>query len=261
MKTIQLTTSLSYRRLATGALLIATLISAAPLHAAMLKHQVTVDGHTQDYAQPPRLSQAVSEALTATNATIDRVYWLGAGLYDITLPSRLAPRALAATENQAAIHANPIKRRWQRLTHQLQQFTVARRAKVRLDPDLLRVDKSKNPRIDGQWQLVLPTRPTHVWVLGDIDAPGRYAWSTRQSASDYLDEATASTRGHSYAWVVQPDGAIEKHAIAYWNRSHQNIAPGAVVYLPLPAKALASYPDTGNANQLVLDYLSNRLPE
>ncbi|OOE58994.1 hypothetical protein BZG18_13810 [Salinivibrio kushneri] len=228
---------------------------------APLQHQMTIEGETIDYDAPPRLSDAVMDGLRLTEKNIVDIYWPGAGLYDITLPSRLSPTAMAAAENQITIQTGKPQQRWRRLVRTLKTFTVERRAKVSLDPDLTRIDISKNPRLDGQWRLVFPQRPDHVWVLGNVAAPGQYSWQVRQGASDYLGQAKANTLGKSYAWVVQPDGAIEKHAIAYWNASHQDIAPGAVIYLPLPVKGLTSYPDTIDANQLVLDYLSNRLPE
>ncbi|WP_328283792.1 capsule biosynthesis GfcC family protein [Photobacterium carnosum] len=31
--------------------------------------------------------------------------------------------------------------------------------------------------------------------------------------------------------VIQPDGVIQQHPIAYWNNNHNDIAPGAIIFI------------------------------
>lgn len=52
------------------------------------------------------------------------------------------------------------------------------------------------------------------------------------AAKNYLDQVTPiDIAANSYVTVIQPDGVIQKHPIAYWNNNHNDIAPGAIIYL------------------------------
>ncbi len=52
------------------------------------------------------------------------------------------------------------------------------------------------------------------------------------AANDYLAQVTPiDIAANSYVTVIQPDGVIQQHSIAYWNNNHADIAPGAIIYL------------------------------
>ncbi|MCM0147585.1 capsule biosynthesis GfcC family protein [Photobacterium galatheae] len=109
-----------------------------------------------------------------------------------------------------------------------------------LDLDWVRIAPNKNPGLNGQFMLQVITRPETVKVFAALSQPNMtdgeitIPWQERNNATDYLQQVTPLTISHKdYLWVIQPDGNTEQHEIAYWNRNHKDIAPGATLYLPL----------------------------
>lgn len=123
------------------------------------------------------------------------------------------------------------------MTVQLNKFEIGERLFTPLDYDFVRLDKSSNPIVSAHQfteslTLVVPSRPDSVWVVGAVEHNGEQAWKSRTSASEYLTQAGITVYGNdSIATVIQPDGTVEQHPIAYWNKDHMDIAPGAIVYL------------------------------
>ncbi|WP_162144617.1 capsule biosynthesis GfcC family protein [Photobacterium halotolerans] len=121
-----------------------------------------------------------------------------------------------------------------------------------LDSDRVRIVPDNNPALNGPFVLRLATRPNTVKVTGALRLPaGNTAdislpWQERQDAAGYLKQIQAlAVADRDYVWVIQPDGKAEQHSIAYWNRQHKDIAPGAILYLafsdlPASAKSLNS---------------------
>ncbi|MGF1680367.1 capsule biosynthesis GfcC family protein [Photobacterium minamisatsumaniensis] len=113
-----------------------------------------------------------------------------------------------------------------------------------LDYDAVRVNSNMNPLINQNMLLVLPTRPKHVTVVGavvgeffsntnDTRIWSIQPWTSRYSARDYLANIRVfDDSENSFSWVIQPDGNIEKHPIAYWNFKHMDLAAGALIYMP-----------------------------
>lgn len=130
-----------------------------------------------------------------------------------------------------------------------------------LDRDWVRISPDKNPGLNGQFRLQVITRPETVKVFGAISPPNvedsdiKLSWQERKNATDYLQQVTPLTISNpDYLWVIQPDGKAEQHKIAYWNRNHKDIAPGATIYLPF-----TSLPDGYESlNDNIVDLLKQR---
>ena len=190
------------------------------------------------YTTPVRIKQVLSDSLTHLPAflandvkTDSRIYWTGAALFK-TFPH---PQQQVVVDqlNQLATH-------WQgkqqqaaaNLSQQIEQLTIGERIFTSLDYDDVRLNKQANTLIAQDITLILPPRPERVLVLGALEKPIWATWQTRQDAEAYLKQTKPlSNANNSDAWVIQPDGTVEQHPIAYWNRDHHDIAPGAIVYL------------------------------
>jgi hypothetical protein len=190
------------------------------------------------YSTPVRMKQVLSDCLTHLPAFLandvnqdSRIYWAGAALFK-TFPHP-QQQDIVDQLNQLATH-------WQgnqqqaalNLSQQLDQLTTGERIFTSLDYDDIRLNKQANTLITDDLTLILPPRPERLLVLGALDKPIWAEWQTRLDAEAYLKQAKSlSNANNSNAWVIQPDGTVEQHPIAYWNREHHDIAPGAIVYL------------------------------
>jgi Capsule biosynthesis GfcC C-terminal/Capsule biosynthesis GfcC, N-terminal len=190
------------------------------------------------YSTPVRMKQVLSDSLThlptflANNVKQgSRIYWTGAALFQaFPHPQQ---QILVAQLNQLATH-------WQgkqqqaalNLSQQVEQLTTGERIFTSLDYDNVRLNKQANTLITQNLTLILPPRPAHILVLGALEKPVWAKWKIRLDAETYLKQGKPlSNANNSNAWVIQPDGTVEHHPIAYWNRDHHDIAPGAIVYL------------------------------
>ncbi|UTV26992.1 capsule biosynthesis GfcC family protein [Photobacterium atrarenae] len=188
------------------------------------------------YAQPVRVSQILEDTrqnihrITGKSET-GPIYWPGASFYlNQTLPdkSRVISRLQALSqqwqgEQQATVLA---------LIEQLESQVFPPRIFSAVDVDQVRITPSLNPLISENMLLVLPPRPTSVLVLGAVSSPQQLPWQERTGAREYLTQLKPLDNAESSnAVVIQPDGTIEHHPIAYWNHQHRDIAPGATLYL------------------------------
>ncbi|MGF1726756.1 capsule biosynthesis GfcC family protein [Photobacterium nomapromontoriensis] len=201
------------------------------------------------YPSAVRMEQVLTDSIghlsqlpVSANIHNQPIYWLGAGLYrHVPHPDKAA--VLTSLEqlssqlsaDQSSSHAHDIAV-IQALQQTLSALTIGERIFTPLDYDMVRITPSANPLISQSVTLVLPPRPTDIIVLGAVEKPGAQPWLPRQATDFYLSQAQPSSQGitqaaNSYATVIQPDGHVESHPIAYWNQNHLDIAPGATVYL------------------------------
>ncbi|WP_245903462.1 capsule biosynthesis GfcC family protein [Photobacterium indicum] len=213
------------------------------------------------YSTPVRMKQVLSDSLTHLPAflandvkTDSRIYWTGAALF-LAFPHP-QQHAIVTQLNQLATH-------WQgkqqqaalNLSQQIAELTTGERIFTSLDYDNVRLNKQANTLITQDLTLILPPRPERILVLGALDKPVWAKWQTRLDAEAYLKKSKPlSNANNSDAWVIQPDGTVEQHPIAYWNRDHHDIAPGAIVYL-----GFSSLPDGFETlNEDIINLLRNR---
>ncbi|CAH0536296.1 hypothetical protein VST7929_03311 [Vibrio stylophorae] len=130
----------------------------------------------------PRVSQLIDEGLKLRPKTLQSahqtsgVYWLGSGLFEQSRPDNALSTSLTQTlqqltqlEQSAVKNENmPRALSIQSLTQFLNRSVFKPRVNVTIDPDLYLLGNAVNPQISGDLLLLLPTRPNHVWVTGNV---------------------------------------------------------------------------------------------
>ncbi|PSW60639.1 polysaccharide synthesis [Photobacterium kishitanii] len=207
------------------------------------------------YAEPVRLAQVVSDSLKLRTVTA-APYWLGSSLTTTTEPATKS--ALIKQLTQLSQHHSDdvaISHSFANTAQWLQQQIKTQRLAVAIDIDKVRLNQTDNPLLTGNYQLQLANRPTSVTVIGAIEKPQQLDWQPRMAANDYLAQVTPiDIATNSYVTVIQPDGVIQQHSIAYWNNNHADIAPGAIIYLGYQSL----FHDYSGLNHDISSMLTNR---
>ncbi len=80
--------------------------------------------------------------------------------------------------------------------------------------------------------LLLPQRPNNLRVINDVGHVCEVPHKSSALAQDYISACNSAHSG-SWAWVVQPDGRVQRVGVSLWNRAVQNEpAPGAWIWAP-----------------------------
>lgn len=228
------------------------------LHAAG-----TVTVHRTDSSETLNIQDAQRLSDVVTQPALAHSWWPGAviGVTGKTrdeqarhqqLLSRLA--ALAAQESgedAAAIR---------QLQQQMAALKVTDRQFVDLDPDVLRVRTAANKPLAGDYTLWAGKMPDHVTLYGLVSGAGNRPFTPGKSVTEYLGEtALLSGADRSYAWVIYPDGRVQKAPVAYWNKRHVEPMPGSAILIGFSERLFSSAYDDLNA-QLVHS-LTHRIPQ
>ncbi|MCZ7833303.1 capsule biosynthesis GfcC family protein [Atlantibacter hermannii] len=228
------------------------------LHAAG-----TVTVHRTDSSETLNIQDAQRLSDVVTQPALAHSWWPGAviGVTGKTrdeqarhqqLLSRLA--ALAAQESgedAAAIR---------QLQQQMAALKVTDRQFVDLDPDMLRVSTAANKPLAGDYTLWAGKMSDHVTLYGLVSGAGNRPFTPGKSVAEYLDEtALLSGADRSYAWVIYPDGRVQKAPVAYWNKRHVEPMPGSAILIGFSERLFSSAYDDLNA-QLVHS-LTHRIPQ
>jgi hypothetical protein len=145
------------------------------------------------------------------------------------------------------------------LRNELAALPVTGRAPALLAPRAVEADAAANrPLLPGD-RLFYPLRPGTVRVVGAVQSPCTLPLRPLQDARRYLADCPhAADADRDWIYVVQPDGHVSRQGVALWNRSAPlSLAPGAVVYVPLAARATKAVDDTLNRD--VADFLATQL--
>ena len=228
------------------------------------KHQLELN-----YPIPVRVNQILSDSIANINqlaltqkqtqfASSNDIFWTGAALFErfpnsqkqlvvsqLTQLASLWEREGKEEQRQAAL----------KLAAYIENLKVGQRIFTPLDYDLVRIEPAKNPLVNNDMTLVLPSRPSTVLITGAVTEPKVVSWQERGSANIYLKQIVIlSNSDNSEVWIIQPDGHVEQHPIAYWNKKHFDIAPGATIYL-----GFSSLPDAFKSiNEDIVNLLRNR---
>ncbi|MFG0729893.1 capsule biosynthesis GfcC family protein [Photobacterium damselae] len=210
------------------------------------------------YSAPTRLDRVVYDSWLQFNKHRPNKtpYWLGSDIVELRSPkNKTYTLSLLNTLALDLDNPMPLRQSAKHLSAWLDQNVTHRRLWQNLDYDFIRLNIAHNPQLQGEYQLILPTTPKDVLVVGAIDTPTMVQWQPRISAAELLTQVNViDEHNRSQISVIQPDGQVESHSIAYWNQNHKDIAPGATLYV--------HYEQTLNLhrdlNQFVIQLLQNR---
>ncbi|MFL6586740.1 MAG: capsule biosynthesis GfcC family protein [Luteimonas sp.] len=226
---------MSRKALAFAALLLSASIANAQTLQVRVEGEVTRPG-VQTHAADTRLAEAVIAA-----APTDTAYPIAAML--MRRPAEQAQRRLKAglmhdlgvLESSDDREVAAVARD---LADWIDRLPVTGRVRTELSPRRLESTPAANlPLIDGD-RVHYPARPGEVRVVGAVVEPCTIPHVALQDALAYTTDCSLRTASRDWMFVIQPDGAVQRLGIAMWNRSEtQALAPGAVVYVPLPDRA------------------------
>ena len=115
-----------------------------------------------------------------------------------------------------------------KLAHFVESLPVTGRVVVeRTDPRWLEVNPLHDPVLNKGQSIFIPSRPTSVTVVGGDGSTCQVIHSVNLFALDYVRKCNSS-RSPQVAWIVQPDGLVQRRGVASWNEDEQDPpAPGA----------------------------------
>lgn len=213
------------------------------------------------FNEPPRADQLITNALQQLKLSSLDIDWQHAALFETSDSFALKTEVLMRLANEEDFAPRQQKPYWRTLRDELRAMAFAPRIFTPLDPDVTRIDALQNPRLSGQYHLRFDTQVNQVFVLGAVKQSGKFAWQQRHGALYYASQAGLLNDATSFITVIQPDGSVEKHSVAYWNSDFAEVAPGAIVYVPMPTHSpiLALNPpqESFTTNALVAELLRN----
>lgn len=212
-------------------------------------------GHVQ-LPSTARLSDAVLVARPATSA-----YPLGAALLRSgALPAQARLKAgllydlkvLAGNPDPATATTSAALADW------LQTLPVTGRLPQLLEPRLLSIRADADRVVANGDRIRYPTRPDYVRIVGAVQAPCQLPHHPTQDLRHYLPQCiTTAAADRDVVYAIQPDGVVQRLGIALWNRGpEQPLAPGATLYVPLAANAVATL--DGDFNREFAEFLATQ---
>lgn len=122
-----------------------------------------------------------------------------------------------------------------RLHHQVSELPVTGRKLAALDPVAMEVSFARNYRLSDGDQLIYPTRPSTVTLVGAVAAPCRLPYRARLQVREYLANCPRLPEADAdYLWLITPDGRSRRVAIAAWNRQDGVYAvAGSTILVPV----------------------------
>lgn len=143
---------------------------------------------------------------------------------------------------------------------QLAGLKVTGRQFVSMDPDFIRLEDGADRKLSGDYTVYALARPTSVHVFGAVTPAGSQPYQVGSDVSDYLDSHDRlSGAEKSYAWLIQPDGKYRQVPIAYWNRRHNEAAPGSIIFVGFSSWSLPSAYQ--GLNEQIVSLLTHRIPD
>lgn len=224
---------------------------------------VTVKWNEVDYTfdSTVRLTDVLSKLELNTN-----IYWPSAALFilnDVAIErarqSSLSNLYLLANNLPSDTHEQ--KKVFTNLINELQQWHLANRLSVKIDYDLARISAVHNPQFDdGYYVLSLYERQETVEIIGAVTDTIETKHLPHTDVGEYLIRANISSLANKDTVVIiQADGRVREAPAAYWNRQHQEIMPGSIIYVPFKESLFT--PQYAELNQQIVALAKNRLPK
>lgn len=143
---------------------------------------------------------------------------------------------------------------------QLAELKVIGRQLVPLDPDMIRLHPELDRRLSGEYQLYIAAEPRSVRLFGALAPHGKRDFLPGKDVSDYFTGLQhLEGAEHDTAWIITPQGDVQPVPIAYWNRRHNEMTPGSLLFLGVAVSALPE--DFKDINEQIISLLTHRMPD
>lgn len=143
---------------------------------------------------------------------------------------------------------------------QLAELKIIGRQLVPLDPDVIRLHPELDHRLSGEYQVYIAAEPRSVRLFGALAAYGKRDFLPGKDVSDYLTGLQhVEGAEHDTAWLINPQGEVQPVPIAYWNRRHNEMTPGSLLFLGFAVSALPE--DFKDINEQIISLLTHRIPD
>jgi protein involved in polysaccharide export with SLBB domain len=125
------------------------------------------------------------------------------------------------------------------------------RISITADPAVLAANPARDPLLEPGDVVYIPQRPSTVTVLGQVMQPGTFQFSSKTTASDYIELAGGYGQyaDESLKFLVLPDGTARPLESSWLNLDSPVIPPGSTIVVP---RDVSPY----DARQILLDVTS-----
>ncbi len=133
-------------------------------------------------------------------------------------------------------------------TNQLRNSPALGRISIVADPALLASDPTKDPILEAGDVIFIPQRPNTVTVLGQVNQPGTYLFSSKGTVDYYIDMAGgfSALSDPSLTFVVMPDGTARPANRSWLNFDSETLPPGSTIVVQRDVAPI-------DTRQLILD--------
>lgn len=144
------------------------------------------------------------------------------------------PSVLASTSGQEAEQARQALPFLQSLITSLKSARAVGRVVVEVDPTVLAARPELDFVLEPGDELVIPKRPSHVTVSGEVLNPSSVMFKSGKTARDYIKLAGGETSAAeaSDAFVIYPNGESEPLRLGRFSDGSVPIPPGATIVVP-----------------------------
>lgn len=222
------------------------LLLAVVVLPASAQIQVRVEGAVdhpgiQNLKDSARLSDAALAAQVQPQAYMLGAAWLRPSL--LAKQQRLKAGVLFDLDSlhlQSLQHGDDVlAEETGRLRNRVAALPVTGRMPALLDPRPVEANAAANLPLQPGDRLFYPVRPTTIRIVGAVQQPCTLPLQPMRDARSYLAACPYTRRAdRDWIYVIEPDGHVFRQGVALWNRAKPlSLAPGAVIYVPLPERA------------------------
>ena len=122
----------------------------------------------------------------------------------------------------------------------------------------LQINPKMDPILEPGDQVEAPKAPTSITLIRTDGLICKVAYQPNVEARQYFKACRAQAVVADWAWVIEPDGKVQKVSTASWNESKQNLpAPGSWIWAP-PRSSIWAHKDSQQFNQLLTRFLATQ---
>jgi Capsule biosynthesis GfcC len=211
--------------------------AASPV--VLVEHQ----GKYQGYFERPRLGLVVSQF----NST-STLYWPAAKLFKVDVDTKLKleqqrtellTRLAALKQEYQQDSESDLAASVEKLERDISTWELAGHVALPLDPDRVRAKKSLNPLLsEGQYKLTVSERPKTILLEGLVEQRNTPLLND-VSIDTYLKHVSILAGGsNSFLYVAPASGKFYVAETGLWNKIHQEVLPGTVLFIPFEQRQL-----------------------